>query len=120
MELVCDVLVKPSTSDPRPNPLHEDGAFSAREPHSEVRRLTPVAATARHMRTARSLFSRVPVVVVGAQRLREIPLDHRSGFLLSLLDGSTSVEELLDVSGMTTEATLAILDALRLQGIIEL
>ncbi len=119
MELACDVLVKPSTSEQTSNPLHADGAFSTGEPHSEVRRLTP-AAKVRHVRAARSLFARVPVVVIGAERLREIPLDHRSGFLLSLLDGSTSVEELLDVSGMTTEATLAILDALRLQGVIEL
>lgn len=47
-------------------------------------------------------------VIMGPDQIRWLSLDHRSGFLLSMVDGITTVEELLDVSGMPR------LDALRL------
>lgn len=51
---------------------------------------------------------RVPVVVVPRERLRWLSLDHRAGFLLSRIDGASTVEDILDVSGMP------MLDALRI------
>jgi hypothetical protein len=66
----------------------------------------------------RSVFARVPVVVAGAADLRDARLDRRAGFLLSLVDGSTSIEQLLDASGMTSDDALATLEHLRLRGII--
>ena len=47
-------------------------------------------------------------VAVPADQVRWLNLDHRAGFLLSLVDGSSTIEELLDISGMPR------LDALRI------
>jgi hypothetical protein len=88
-------------------------------PRSEVRRSIPELATVRQVRAARSIHSRIPIVVLADEKLRAAPLDCRSGFIVSLLDGKTTVEELLDVSGMPVEETLAIVEDLRLRGIIE-
>jgi hypothetical protein len=49
-----------------------------------------------------------PVVVMPTDELRRLPLDHRAGFLLSLMDGSMDLEVLVEVS------PLARADALRL------
>jgi hypothetical protein len=61
------------------------------------------------MYTARlgALSQHVRVAVPGDE-IRWLSLDHRAGFVLSLIDGSSSVEELLDFSGMN------LLDALRI------
>jgi hypothetical protein len=45
---------------------------------------------------------------IPSEQIRWLSLDHRSGFLLSLIDGTSSIEELLDISGMQR------LDALRI------
>lgn len=47
-------------------------------------------------------------VAMAADQIRWLSLDHRAGFLLSLVDGISNVEEILDVSGMPR------LDAMRL------
>jgi hypothetical protein len=47
-------------------------------------------------------------VAVPGDEIRWLSLDHRAGFVLSLIDGSSTVEELLDISGMNR------LDALRI------
>jgi hypothetical protein len=47
-------------------------------------------------------------VAVPSDQIRWLSLDHRAGFVLSLIDGSSTVEELLDISGMNR------LDALRI------
>ena len=62
----------------------------------------------------------VPVLAAGADQLRAAHLDWRAGFILSLLDGVTTVEGLLDVSGMPADETLGILKDLHLRGIVEL
>jgi hypothetical protein len=48
------------------------------------------------------------VVVMSPDQIRWLSLDHRAGFLLSMIDGMSTVEELLDVCGMQR------LDALRI------
>ncbi|MGE0790976.1 MAG: hypothetical protein AB7S26_35220 [Sandaracinaceae bacterium] len=50
----------------------------------------------------------VPEIGVEPSDIRWLGLDHKAGFLLSRVDGEHSLEELIDVSGMTR------LDALRL------
>jgi hypothetical protein len=55
--------------------------------------------------------------------LRRRAFDHRTGFLLSLVDGKTpamGVENLLDLSAMPEEETLALLGHLLQQGIVAL
>jgi hypothetical protein len=47
-------------------------------------------------------------VAIPAEEIRWLSLDHRAGFLLSLVDGSLTIEEILDISGMSR------LDALRI------
>jgi hypothetical protein len=63
--------------------------------------------------------SRIPRVVMAPTQLRWLTLDHRSGFLLSCVDGMSSIEEILDVSGMAQIDTLRILNDLLQQGVIE-
>jgi hypothetical protein len=45
-------------------------------------------------------FERTAHVAVEANELRWLGLDHRAGFFLSHVDGMTSVDDLLDLSGM--------------------
>jgi hypothetical protein len=73
------------------------------------------------MYTARlgSLAQRVRVAVPGDQ-IRWLSLDHRAGFVLSLIDGSSTVEELLDISGMNRLDALRILYTLYDQRVIAL
>ena len=73
------------------------------------------------MYTARlgALNQRVRVAVPGDQ-IRWLSLDHRAGFVLSLIDGSSTVEELLDISGMNRLDALRILYTLFDQRVIAL
>jgi hypothetical protein len=90
------------------------------EPVSETRPVTPTAASVAPGPDERALLSRIPVVLVDPVRLRATKLDGRAGFLVSLIDGVMSVESLLDVSGMPTDETVALLEDLRRRGIIAL
>jgi hypothetical protein len=47
-------------------------------------------------------------VAVPSDQVRWLTLDHRAGFLLSLIDGHSTIDQILDISGMTR------LDALRI------
>lgn len=73
------------------------------------------------MYTARlgALSQHVRVAVPGDQ-IRWLSLDHRAGFVLSLIDGSSTVEELLDISGMNRLDALRILYTLFDQRVIAL
>jgi hypothetical protein len=62
----------------------------------------------------------VPRVAVPPDEIQRLSLDHRAGFLLSFIDGSMSVEEVLDVSSMPELDVLRIMFELRQQGVIEL
>ncbi len=66
-----------------------------------------------------ALSQRVCVAVPGDQ-IRWLSLDHRAGFVLSLIDGSSTVEELLDISGMNRLDALRILYTLFDQRVITL
>lgn len=59
-------------------------------------------------------------VAIPSEQIRWLSLDHRSGFLLSLVDGTSSVEELLDISGMAKLDALRILYNLREERVIAL
>ncbi len=99
--------------------IHGEGAFTPEEPQSEVRPRTEVA-TLPQVHAAPSFLAKIPVVVLSPEKILAERLDHRSGFVLSLLDGTTTVEELLDVSGMSEEETLVVLEDLRARGIVAL
>jgi hypothetical protein len=59
-------------------------------------------------------------VAVPNDQIRWLSLDHRAGFVLSLIDGSSTVEELLDISGMNRLDALRILYTLFDQRVIAL
>lgn len=59
-------------------------------------------------------------VVVPSDQIRWLSLDHRAGFLLSLVDGASTIEELLDISGMPRLDALRILYGLLDQRVIAL
>jgi len=63
-------------------------------------------------------LDRVPTVAVPRDQLRWLSIDHRAGFVLSLVDGVSSLEMILDVSGMPELDTLRILSELAQQRII--
>lgn len=63
---------------------------------------------------------RVPRVRVPDHEIRWLGLDHRQGFLLSRLDGASTIEDLVDLSGMTRLEVLRTLVELVEAGAIEL
>lgn len=63
-------------------------------------------------------LDRVPLVMVARDQMRWLSIDHRAGFVLSLVDGVSSIEMILDVSGMAVLDALRILSELAQQRII--
>ena len=61
-----------------------------------------------------------PRVVRSSDDLVQAPLDHREGFILSLVDGKTSVQVLIDVAAMPEGEVIAALQRLRRLGILTL
>jgi len=62
----------------------------------------------------------VPMRAVSGERLQNSMLDHREGFVLSLIDGQLNIEAIVDVCGMPTPEVLEILESFRLSGVISL
>jgi hypothetical protein len=65
-------------------------------------------------------LDRVPTVIVQRTQLRWLSIDHRAGFILSLVDGSSSLEMILDVCGMPRVDAMKILQELLQQKILAL
>jgi hypothetical protein len=82
------------------DPLHAQEAEQIAE---ECR----VTLQARYVESIGSL-ARVPVIAVPLSVIRELPIDNRAGFVLSRIDGISSLEMILDMCGMSQ------LDALRI------
>ena len=59
-------------------------------------------------------------VMVSPEEVQWLSLDHRAGFLLSLVDGQSTVDEILDISGMTRLDALKILHDLTEQQVVKL
>jgi hypothetical protein len=62
----------------------------------------------------------IPWLVMVHDDLLTLPLDGRSGFVLSLVDGRCTVEMILDVAGLPEDDVIDILRLLRDLGAIEL
>jgi hypothetical protein len=86
-----------------------------REEESE----THGAPTVRHVAVTRAFLAKVPRVILAREELNVADLDHREYFLIALMDETTTVENLLDISGMMDDEALALLDSLARRGIIE-
>lgn len=65
-------------------------------------------------------LEQIATLAIPAEQIRWLALDHRAGFLLSLVDGQSSLEEILDISGMPRLDALRILYQLLAQRVISL
>lgn len=65
-------------------------------------------------------LDQVPVMMIPHAELRWLALDHRAGFVLSLVDGTSSIEEIIDVSTMAQLEVLRTLYNLLSQNVISL
>ena len=65
-------------------------------------------------------LSQVASVAVPPDQIRWLSLDHRAGFLLSLIDGHSTLDEVLDISGMPRLDALRILFSLLEERVIQL
>jgi hypothetical protein len=63
---------------------------------------------------------RRPRLAMAQSLVPSLPLGQRAAFVLSRIDGESSVEDVLDMSGFPREETLAILYDLLQQGVIEI
>ena len=65
-------------------------------------------------------LDQVPSVAVPLEQLRWLTLDHRAGFLLSHVDGVSTLEEILDISGMPHLEAMRIIHDLVQQKVVVL
>jgi hypothetical protein len=65
-------------------------------------------------------MSHLPIVVMTPAQLDGLEIDHRAGFLLSLVDGASTLETILDMCGMPRLDALRILRELVQLGVIRL
>jgi hypothetical protein len=90
------------------------------QPQSETRLATrpQIAAAVTDEGWARSMKG-VPTIVMLPGDLMRLPLDHRAGFLLSLMDESIDLETLVEVSAMPRKDALRIVRDLHQSGVVE-
>jgi hypothetical protein len=62
----------------------------------------------------------IPRIAISAADLRALPLDHRAGFLMWLIDGKSTVEAILDACPISHDHALAMLGVLAAHGVITL
>ncbi|HZU81558.1 MAG TPA: hypothetical protein VE987_01520 [Polyangiaceae bacterium] len=92
-------------------PMHADALDCAQMARSELRKL--------YVARLGSL-DRVAHLKVGPQGLLALPLDFGAGFLLSRVDGRSTLGEIVEHSGLPPLETLRILSELYLQRVISL
>lgn len=99
-----------------------EGILETHPHHDEARRCqTRCTEVLSQMYLARlGSLAQVVRVAVTSDQIRWLSLDHRAGFLLSLVDGESSIETLLDISGMARLEALRILFGLLDQRVIVL
>lgn len=83
------------------------------------------AASCREMLSKKYLtrlggLTRIPRVAMMPEEIRWLSLDHKAGFLLSCIDGTSSIEEVLDVACMQEFEAIRILHDFRELGVIEI
>jgi hypothetical protein len=62
--------------------------------------------------------ARVPRVVVPMDQITRLPIDHRAGFLLAHIDGTQTMEEILDVCPMPRSEALDLIAELASLGVL--
>jgi len=61
----------------------------------------------------------VPVVVMPVHLLKRLPLDHRAGFLLSLMDGAMDLDTMVEIAGMPRGDVLRLVRDLFESGVVD-
>jgi hypothetical protein len=89
-------------------------------PQSEMRLLTrpKLGAAITDEAWARAV-SGTPAVVMADQDLKRLPLDHRAGFLLSLMDGTVDLDTLAEIAAMPREEVLRVVRDLFESGVVD-
>jgi hypothetical protein len=59
-----------------------------------------------------------PVVPMTTDGIKQLPLDHRGGFVLSLMDGSIDLETVIELSAMEREEVLELVRNLYESGFV--
>jgi hypothetical protein len=59
-----------------------------------------------------------PRVTMGSEELKQLQVDHRAGFVLSLMDASLDLETLIEISGMERNAVLDLVRGLYETGVV--
>jgi hypothetical protein len=59
-----------------------------------------------------------PRLAVGSDELKKLHVDHRAGFVLSLMDASLDLETLIDLCGMDRSAVLELVRGLYELGVV--
>jgi hypothetical protein len=109
----------PSLQKPHP-PAELSLECSLGEQATELPRTASESGSVQRERAVHAMLVGTPVLLVNEAELRAASLDSRCGFLVSLIDGVTSVESLMDLSCMSAEETLALLGDLRQRRIVGL
>jgi hypothetical protein len=60
-----------------------------------------------------------PYVTMSSEALKRLPLDHRAGFVISLMDGTLDLDTLVELSGMSRDDALGLVRNLFDSGIVE-
>jgi hypothetical protein len=100
-------------------------AEAALEEHPDNPTVAQYAASCREMLYKRYLdrigaASSVPRIAMQGAALTDLALDHRTGFLLSCVDGFSTIEEIIDVAAMPRLEAVRILYELVQEGAIEM
>jgi hypothetical protein len=89
-------------------------------PQSEVRRVTrPEMGAVAGDEGWAGRMAGMPVVVMPVDLLKRLPLDHRDGFLLSLMDGAIDLETIVEIAGMPRGEVIRLVRALFQAGVID-
>jgi hypothetical protein len=102
-----DVIFPELGAEERPS--HVD----VKEAEAPITRRDSPGATANYLR-------RVPVLLVATAELPLLPLDHREGFLVAHIDGTSTLETLLDVCAMPATEALKVIETLISCGVVTL
>jgi hypothetical protein len=103
-----DLLFGDLNDESGERPSHVELRFEESEP----------ASTQREIPSASDYFQRIPRIAVDARELTLLQLDHREGFLVSRVDGRSTIETILDVCAMPADEALEILESLAERGVL--
>ncbi len=112
-------LVRYATERQSVQPQSTGASESNEVPHSETRIVTrpKIWAVVTDEVWAGDVAG-LPVITASPEDLRALPLDHRAGFLLSLMDGSMDLETVIDLAAMPRADALRIARDLFEAGVI--